>query len=64
MRKVQGIKSLMDYLASVDYPLSEETLNDLILKRDLPHSIPIRNMIIFDLSHIDWWIEEKRKLKE
>lgn len=64
MRKVQGIKSLMDYLASVDYPLSEETLNNLILKRELPHSVPIRNMIIFDLSHIDWWIAEKRKLKE
>lgn len=64
MRKVQGIKSLMDYLASVDYPLSEETLNNLILKKELPHSVPIRNMIIFDLSHIDWWIEEKRKLEE
>lgn len=64
MRKVQGIKSLMDYLDSVDYPLSEETLNDLILKRNLPHSIPIRNMIIFDLSHIDWWIAERRKIKE
>lgn len=64
MRKIQGIKSLMDYLNSVDYPLSEETLNELILKRDLPHTVPIRNMIIFDLSHIDWWIAEKRKLKE
>lgn len=64
MRKVQGIKSLIDYLDSVDYPLSEETVMELIEKRNLPHSIPIKNIIIFDLAHIDWWITERRKLKE
>lgn len=61
MRKVQGIESLIDYLESVDYPLSKEYLNGLIQKRDIPHNIPIRNMIIFDLAHIDWWIEERRR---
>lgn len=61
MRKVQGIKSLMVYLDSVDYPLSEDKLSSLIQNRAIPHTIPIRNMIIFDLAHIDWWVAERRQ---
>ncbi|MBU0905847.1 MAG: hypothetical protein KKF57_11700 [Firmicutes bacterium] len=61
MRKVQGIKSLMVYLDSVDYPLSEEKLSSLVQNGAIPHTIPIRNMIIFDLAHIDWWVAERRQ---
>ena len=61
MRKVQGIKSLLVYLDSVDYPISEEELTLLVQNGAIPHSILIRNMIIFDLAHIDWWVAERRQ---
>jgi hypothetical protein len=61
MRKIHGVKNLIDYLDSVNYPISEKNLNDLILSKCIPHTSPIRSIIIFDLDHIDWWISEKRK---
>ncbi|WP_075619396.1 hypothetical protein [Paenisporosarcina indica] len=61
MRKVHGVKSLIIYLESVNFPLNEERVNELILKREIPHNNPIGNTIIFDLNHIDWWINEKKR---
>jgi len=60
MRKIQGIKSLIDYLSSVNYPMTVESVNDLIQKRQIPHNRPIGNLIIFDLDHIDWWLNERQ----
>ncbi|OAH57780.1 hypothetical protein AWH48_01810 [Domibacillus aminovorans] len=60
MRNVHRIKQLISYLDSVDYPLTEEEIYDLILKREIPHKNPNNSLIVFDLDHIDWWINENR----
>ncbi|MGE6488053.1 hypothetical protein [Paenisporosarcina sp. NPDC076898] len=61
MRKVQGVKSLMAYFDSVNYPMTEENLIDLMARKELPHISPISTILIFDLNHIDWWINEQSK---
>ncbi|WP_100331311.1 hypothetical protein [Bacillus xiapuensis] len=60
MRKAYGIKSLIAYLDSVNYPLAEDEIHDLILKRELPHLRPLNNLLIFNLDDIDWWISQRR----
>ncbi|KAB7709096.1 hypothetical protein F9802_03010 [Bacillus aerolatus] len=61
MRKVNRTKDLMIYLDSVNYPMTEEKINDLIFRKKIPHSRPMSSIVIFDLDHIDWWINEQRK---
>ncbi|ALC85925.1 hypothetical protein AM499_08860 [Bacillus sp. FJAT-22090] len=60
MKKIYGIKSLVEYLDSVNFPMSESKINDLILKKEIPHQKPLSTMLVFNLEHIDWWIEEQR----
>lgn len=60
MRKIHGIKDLTDYLASMNYPLKEADIHDLILKKVIPHSRLMSNIVIFDLDNIDWWINQNR----
>lgn len=60
MRKVSGVKSLIDYLNKVNYPMTEEKIIDLLSSKALPHQRLVNNMIIFNLDHIDWWINEQR----
>jgi len=60
MRKAQGVKGLIKYLDSINYPITEELVNELILKREIPHSKHFSNNIMFDLNHIDWWVHEKK----
>ncbi|MFJ7310603.1 hypothetical protein [Peribacillus frigoritolerans] len=59
MRKAYGIKSLMIYLESVNYPITEEEINDLILNKKIPHLRPIDNLLIFNLGHIDGWLSDQ-----
>ena len=58
MRKVHGINPLITYLAAENYSFSEADIHDLIAKKAIPHSKPLRNMLVFDLDHIDWWIDQ------
>ncbi|PLR75746.1 hypothetical protein CU633_19480 [Bacillus sp. V3-13] len=60
MRKAYGIKNLIAYLASVNYPISEQEIHDLIQSKDIPHQRPINNMIVFNLNYIDWWVSQQR----
>jgi predicted DNA-binding transcriptional regulator AlpA len=60
LRKAYSIKELAEYLDAVKYPLSEDAILDLIQKRKLPHQRPFGDMIVFDLNHIDWWIDQQR----
>jgi hypothetical protein len=63
MKKVQGIKSLLEYLEAADYPMTEERVQELMAQRKIPHSRSYGKTIFFDLGHIDWWIAEQRKLE-
>ncbi|WP_409300515.1 hypothetical protein [Peribacillus sp. SCS-155] len=60
MRKVIGVNSLITYLDSAGYSLSEEKIQELILKKSIPHQRPLSNIIVFHLDHIDSWIEQQR----
>lgn len=60
MRKVNGVKNLIVYLNSINYPMTEEEINDLIQKRTIPHLRPLSTLIVFDLDHIDWWITQQK----
>ena len=53
MRKVYGTQRLIEYLHSVDYPMTEEEVNNLLLRKVIPHLSPINNILIFNLDHID-----------
>ena len=60
MRRAYGVKSLSSYLDTVGYPLTEEEINDLIMNKEIPHLRPMVNMIVFNLDHIDWWINHNQ----
>ncbi|WP_342603971.1 hypothetical protein [Peribacillus sp. FSL E2-0159] len=60
MRKAYGIKGLIIYLESVNYPITEEEINDLILNKKIPHLRPIDNFQIFNLDHIDGWLSDQQ----
>ncbi|EPD53242.1 hypothetical protein MHH33_10865 [Paenisporosarcina sp. FSL H8-0542] len=57
MRKVQGVKSLMAYFDSVNYPMTKENLIDLMARKEVLHISPISVILLFELNHIDWWIK-------
>lgn len=59
MRKVIGVNNLIDYLISVNYPLNEVEINELLEKKQLPHLRPMRDIIVFNLDYIDSWIQER-----
>ncbi|AOH53143.1 hypothetical protein ABE28_002180 [Peribacillus muralis] len=59
MRKAYGIKSLIVYLESVNHPITEEEVNDLIVNKKIPHLRPINNLLIFNLDHIDGWLRDQ-----
>ena len=63
MRKVQGVKRLIAYFNSVNYPMTEADLINLMTQKEIPHTSPLSNILIFDLNHIDWWIKEQNKIK-
>ena len=63
MRKVQGVKRLIAYFDSVNYPMTEDDLIVLLTQKGIPHTSPISTILIFDLNHIDWWIKEQSKIK-
>lgn len=38
----------------------KEEIHDLILKKEAPSQKLVSEIFIFDLNHIDWWINENR----
>lgn len=60
LRKVTGIKNLISYLESVQYPISDEKINELIKNNAIPHLRRLNTLFIFNLDHIDSWIIEQR----
>ena len=60
MRRVIGVNSLLQYLESVQCPMTEEKVNELIAGKQIPHSRPLNRLLLFDLDHIDSWLRERR----
>lgn len=64
MRKVRGAKKLVDYLESIQCPMSESTIFRLMRTKDIPFSRPSPRVVIFDLDDIDMWISEGTKVEK
>ncbi|WP_408634150.1 hypothetical protein [Planococcus lenghuensis] len=60
---MHGVKPLISYLASQNRSYSEAEIHELIAKKVLPHSNPMSNVLVFDLDHIDWWIDQMQPEK-
>lgn len=56
MRKIRGIKRLVDYLESINCPMSVSTIQRLMRSDEIPYSRPAPRVIIFDLDLIDKWL--------
>ncbi|MBO0961966.1 AlpA family phage regulatory protein [Neobacillus sp. MM2021_6] len=64
MRKVRGVKSVCDYLSSIQCPMSESTIFRLMRTNEVPFSRPAPRVVIFDLDEIDCWIGNASKEKQ
>lgn len=56
MRKVRGVKNLVEYLSSIQCPMSESTIYRLVKTKEIPFRRPSPQVIIFDLDAIDRWL--------
>lgn len=56
MRLIRGVKSLVDYLNSINCNMSESTVYRLIKKDLIPYKRPAPGILIFDLNAIDKWL--------
>lgn len=61
MRTVQGISSVLSYLESVDYPVTEEDIQELLSDMD---ASSISQSSHFNLDHVDWWISQQQHLEQ
>lgn len=56
MRKVRGVKALVDYLKSINCPIGQSTIYGLIRTNKIPYNRPTQGVLIFDLDDIDKWL--------
>lgn len=56
MRRVRGAKALVEYLTSIQCPMSESTIYRLIRSQSIPFRRPSPQVLIFDLNAIDHWL--------
>lgn len=56
IRKVRGVKNLVEYLESINCPISESTIYRLIRAQDIPFVRPTQRVLLFDLNDIDSWL--------
>lgn len=61
MRKVRGVKALVNYLELICCSMSESTIFRLMRTKDIPFSRPSARVVIFDLDDIDKWLGESDK---
>ena len=55
-RKVRGVKSLVEYLKSMNCPIGETSLYKLIRTKEIPFNRPAPRVLLFDLDEIDEWL--------
>jgi len=57
MRKVRGVKALVEYLQFINCPMSEATLYRLVKRKEIPFNRPSPGVLLFDLDKIDRWLD-------
>ncbi|QPQ31013.1 MerR family transcriptional regulator [Lysinibacillus sp. JNUCC 51] len=61
MRKVRGVKALVDYLESISCPIGQSTIYSLMRTNRIPFSRPAPRVLLFDLDDIDSWLGGESK---
>lgn len=56
MRKVRGVKALVDYLESINCPICQSTIYGLMRTDSIPFNRPAPRVLLFDLDDIDSWL--------
>lgn len=56
MRLTRGVKSLVEYLESINCYMSESTIYRLVKQELIPFKRPAPGILIFDLNAIDKWL--------
>lgn len=56
LRKIRGVKKLVEYLISINCPISEATLYRLVRRKEIPFHRPTERVLLFDLNEIDNWL--------
>lgn len=56
MRMIRGVKSLVDYLDSVNCPMSVSTIYRLTKRELIPFRRPSPGLLLFNLDAIDRWL--------
>lgn len=56
LRKIRGVEKLVDYLSSINCPISKATIYRLMKTKSIPVIRPAPRVIIFDLDQIDKWL--------
>lgn len=61
MRKVRGVKELVEYLKRNNCSMSESTIFTLIRNKSIPFNRPAPRVLLFDLDEIDKWLGGETK---
>ncbi|MFJ8065841.1 helix-turn-helix transcriptional regulator [Psychrobacillus sp. NPDC096426] len=56
MRRIRTVTSLLEYLDSINCPMSRSTVNKLIRTNEMPYIRVSERVLIFDLDAIDNWL--------
>ncbi|MGN4127227.1 hypothetical protein ACMGD3_19785 [Lysinibacillus sphaericus] len=57
MRKIRGVEALVEYLKSINCPMSEATIYRLVKRREIPFNRPSPRVLLFNLDKIDLWLD-------
>jgi len=60
MRKIRGVKALVEYLKLINCPIGETTIYKLLRENKIPVVKPAPRIIIFDLDDIDKWLSGEK----
>ena len=53
---LRGVKNIIEYLSSVDCPMSESTIYRLVKTESIPYRRPSPGLLLFNLDAIDQWL--------
>lgn len=57
MRKIRGVEALVNYLKSINCPMSKSTIYNLMRTKSIPFNKPTPGVLLFDLDKIDRWLD-------
>lgn len=56
LRMIRGVKKLVQYLTSINCPMSEATIYRLVKNNSIPFRRPSPGLLLFNLDTIDKWL--------